>query len=107
MIYEDRGNKRDQFDTVHKIAGEGADGRPSLGVGSLLTTRFLSDLARGLERQPEAVLLPENVLAYTADLLIWWTPSRQRPMFFSDGAEDPTILDCRNVSQPPLVWKAP
>ena len=105
MIYEDRVHKREQFATIHKIAGEGADGRPSLGVGSLLTTGFLRDLARGLERQPEAILLPENVLAYTADLLIWWTPSRRRPMFFSDGAEDRALLNGRIFPHPPLVWK--
>src|SRR5260370_2094232 len=102
MIYEDRVHKREQFATVHKIAGEGADGRPSLGVGSLLTTGFLRDLARGLERQPEAVLLPENVLAYTADLLILWTPSRRPPMFFSDGAQDRALLNGRIFPQPPL-----
>ena len=48
MIYEDRVHKREQFATIHKIAGEGASGRPSLGAGSLLTTAFLRDLARGL-----------------------------------------------------------
>ncbi len=105
MIYEDRVHKREQFATIHKIAGEGPSGRPSLGAGSLLTTAFLRDLARGLERQPEAVLLPENVLAYTADLLIWWTPSRLRPMFFSDGAEDRAFLNGRIFPHPPLVWK--
>src|SRR5258706_13705462 len=107
MIYEDRVHKREQFATVHKIIGEGADGRPSLGAGSLLTTGFLRDLARGLERQPEAVLLPENVLAYTADLLIWWTPSRRHPMFFSDGAEDRALLNGRIFPHSPLGWKWP
>src|SRR5258708_28970721 len=105
MIYEDRVHKREQFATIHKIAGEGASGWPSLGAGSLLTTAFLRDLARGLEREREAVLLPENVLAYTADLLIWWTPSRLRPMFFSDGAEDRALLNGRIFPHPPLVWK--
>src|SRR5258708_39839881 len=105
MIYEDRVHKREQFATIHKIAGEGASGRPSLGAGSLLTTAFLRDLARGLERQPEAVLLPENVLAYTAGLLIWWTPSRLRPMFFSDGAEDRALLHGPIFPHPPPVWK--
>src|SRR5260370_6613762 len=105
MIYEDRLQKREKFARVHKIAGEGAAGRPGLGVGSLLTTEFLRDLARGLERQPEAVLLPENVLAYTADLLIWWTPSRLRPMFFSEGAEDRALLNGHVFPHPRLGWK--
>src|SRR5260370_12181217 len=102
MSYEDRVHKREQFATIHKIAGEGADGRPSLGVGSLLTTRFLSDLARGLERQPEAVLLPENVLAYNPGLLILGTPSRQRPKVFSGGAEERGLFDGPIFSHPPL-----
>src|SRR5258707_12291699 len=105
MIYEDRVHKREQFATVHKIIGEGADGRPSLGAGSLLTTAFLRDLARGLERQPQAVFLSEDVLAYTAGLLIWWTPSRLRPMFFSDGAEDRALLNDRLFTHSPRVWK--
>src|SRR5258707_9618435 len=105
MIYEDRVHKREQFATIHKIAGEGADGRPSLGVGSLLTTGFLRDLARGLERQPEAVLLPENVLVYTGDFLIWGTPSRRAPMFFSVGAGDRALLNGRFFPHPPRVGR--
>jgi hypothetical protein len=34
------------------------------------------------------VLLPENVLAYSSDLLVWRTPPRQHRMFFSGSAED-------------------
>src|SRR5260370_31004593 len=92
MIYEDRVHKREQFATIHKIAGEGASGRPSLGAGSLLTTAFLRDLARGLERQPQAVLLPENFLAYTPGVFILWAPSRLPPMFLSHGAPSPALL---------------
>jgi len=51
------------------------------------------------------MLLPENVLAYTSDLLVWWTPPRQHRMFFSGGAEDRQAINGAICPHPALVWK--
>src|SRR5438270_9882056 len=88
LIYEDQVANRDRFATVHTVNLDGPEQKASLGPGSLLTTGFLERLHQGLRRAPRPLLLPDNVLAYTSDLLAWWTPPRLHRMFFSDGAED-------------------
>jgi PRTRC genetic system protein B len=106
LIYEDQVHKREKFATVHDVIRGGATQQErQLGPGSLLTTSFLKRLSAGLDRAAAAVLLPENVLAYTSDLLIWWTPPRIHPMYFSDGAEDRAQVNGRICPHPPLVWK--
>src|ERR1051326_1736179 len=88
LIYEDQVSQREQFATVHQVNLQAPDQPASLGPGTLLTTNFIERLHHGLQRAPRAVLLPENVLAYTSDIVVWWTPPRQHRMFFSDGAEE-------------------
>jgi PRTRC genetic system protein B len=91
---------------VHQVLREGNEPQsPQLGPGSLLTTAFLRALCRGLEGEAKPTILPENVLAYSSDLLIWWTPPRVHAMFFSDGAEDRAAINGRICPHPPLVWK--
>jgi PRTRC genetic system protein B len=104
LIYEDQVSQREKFATVHQVA-KGQDQQAILGPGSLLTTEFLESLYRGLERSPRALLLPENVLACTSDLLAWWTPPRLHRMFFSDGAEDRRAMHGAIFPHPALVWK--
>lgn len=105
LIYEDQISKREQFATVHDVLREGAEPHsPRLGPGTLLTTAFLKQLCRGLERNAKAAILPENVLACTADLLVWWTPERLHRMYFSDGAEDRRQIDGHVCPHPALVW---
>ena len=105
LIYEDQVSRREQFVTIHEVLREGAEPQQSwLGPGRLLTTAFLKQLCRGLERRGRAIILPENVLVYTSDLLMWWTPPRQHRMFFSDGAEDRRELNGRVCAHPALIW---
>ncbi|MBZ5489483.1 MAG: PRTRC system protein B [Acidobacteriia bacterium] len=105
LVYEDQLSRREQFVTVHDVIREGSPPHQSrLGPGRLLTTAFLKQLCRGLERRGQAIILPENVLACTSDLLVWWTPQRQHRMFFSDGAEDRRELNGRACPHPALVW---
>jgi PRTRC genetic system protein B len=105
LVYEDQVSRREQFVTVHEILREGAEPQqPRLGPGTLLTTSFLKQLCRGLERRTKAIILPENVLACTSDVLVWWTPQRLHRMFFSDGAEDRRQINGRLCPHPPLVW---
>src|SRR5207245_230478 len=106
LIYEDQVSKRDQFATVHEIVREGAEPQPPrLGPGTLLTTTFLERLSRGLGRKTKIVILPQNVLAYTPDLLAWWAPPRLHRIFFSDGAEDRDAINGRVCPHPALLWK--
>ena len=105
LIYEDQVSQREKFATVHQVLPHEPEKQASLGPGNLLTTEFLESLYRGLERAPRAVLLPENVLACTSDLLAWWTPPRRHPMFFSDGAEDRLAINGATFPHPALVWK--
>jgi PRTRC genetic system protein B len=104
LIYEDQVSHREKFATFHQVAN-GQDQQAILGPGSLLTTEFLESLYRGLERAPRALLLPENVLACTSDLLAWWTSPRQHRMFFSDGAEDRRAINGAIFPHPTLVWR--
>jgi PRTRC genetic system protein B len=105
LVYEDQISKREQFVTIHDVLRERSEPKqPRLGPGGLLTTAFLKQLCRGLERRGQAIILPENVLAYTSDLLMWWTPPRQHRMFFSDGAEDRREINGQACPHPALVW---
>lgn len=106
LIYQEQVLKQEQFATVHNVFAGGEKGAaPRLGPGSLLTKAFLKKLCVGLERGAKPALLPENVLAYSSDLLVWWTAPRQRPMFFSEGAEDRAAINGRICPHPALVWK--
>jgi PRTRC genetic system protein B len=105
LVYEDQVSRRDAFATVHEVSLTGPEQKPSLGPGSLMTTSFLDRLQHGLRRAPRPVLLPENVLASTSDLLMWWTPPRLHRMFLSDGAEDRRGIDGCVCPHPSLVWK--
>jgi PRTRC genetic system protein B len=105
LIYEDQVTKRNKFATVHPVNVSEANRSAVLGPGRLLTMKFLEGLYHGLQRPAKTVLLPQNVLAYSGDLLIWWTPPRLHPMFFSDGAEDRAAINGSVCPHPPLVWK--
>ena len=105
LIYEDQISRHEQFVTVHDVLREGAEPHaPRLGPGTLLTTAFLKQLSRGLERKVKAVILPENVLVCASDLMVWWTPGRLHRMYFSDGAEDRREIEGRICPHPPLLW---
>ena len=105
LIYEDQISRRAKFATVHHVTQSGPGQPSALAPGTLLTARFLEHLLRGLRKRAPAVLLPENVLAYTSDLLAWWSPPRFHRMFFSDGAEDRRTISGETCPHPALVWK--
>lgn len=106
LIYEEQVHKRQQFATIHDVIHRKQEPQqPLLGPGSLLTAEFLRRLCAGLEREAKAVLLPDNVLAYGAELLMWWTPPRLHRMFLSDGTEDRKAIHGRTFPHPALLWK--
>lgn len=82
-------NVETQFATYHSVR-ESA-GRFDLAPGSPLTGQNLQKIAKmaaeGLRHKVE--IIPENVVAITDDLLVWWMPAGQQQMHFdvSMGSE--------------------
>ena len=101
LIYRDDSA---MFATLHEVQAE--KGKvPYLGPGQSLTTAFLRTLARGLGARMAPEILPENVLARTPDLIVWWTRARRRLMFFGGGSDEAAQLNGRLYPHPPLVFK--
>ena len=50
-------------------------------------------------------ILPENVLARTPDLIVWWTRVQHRCMFFGGGSDEAGNLNGRMYPHPALVFK--
>ena len=100
-FYEGRGRA---FVTWHEAKPSPHDGI-ILGEAHELTTEFLRRLAQGLGTETSAEVLPLNMLAWTGDLSVWWTPRAVRRMYFRPNSEAPTGLSGEMFSQPPLVWK--
>ena len=102
LVY--RGRSRG-FVTWHEVRNEKSEGAPFLGEAQEVTTDFVHHLAEGLGTAIPTEILPENVLARTAETIAWWTPGMVRNMFFA--AHDPEVyrLNGQRFFQPPLVWK--
>ena len=73
--------------TVHGVVQQNSDGSPLLGAGQLLSTASLRELARQLGTGCPVEFLPDQVIARTPDLLVWWMPAAVRLMFFRAGSE--------------------
>jgi len=86
LLYRnDHGNRF--MATVHGVVQKETDGTPLVGSGQLLNTAALRELTKQLGTSCPAEFLPENVVARTPELIAWWTPAANRPMFFRDGSE--------------------
>ena len=97
---------RHPFITVHDVAHE--EGEARLGPAQLLTQDMLRTLIAELGQSPEIEILPENVIARTADVVVWWSPAQVRRMFFSDRGGDKALreLNGRRYPHPALVFRA-
>ena len=97
---------RHPFVTVHDVAHEEGDVR--LGPAQLLTQDMLRTLIAELGQSPGVEILPENVIARTADVIVWWSPAQVRRMFFSDRGGDKALreLNGRRYPHPPLLFRA-
>ena len=62
------------FASLHRVK-QADDGVPYLAPGEPLTTAFVRALAQGLGAQVKPEILPDNVLARTPDMLVWWSPT--------------------------------
>lgn len=101
LIY--RENRR-SFITWHPVTAQ-KQGPPSLGPAWPLTTAFMEDLAESLSGGLTAEVLPQNVLAKTDRMIVWWTPRRLRRMFFENTEGRAQQLNGKLLPQPPLVWR--
>ena len=102
LVY--RGGGDGAFASLH-VVKQAEDGIPYLTAGEALTTAFLRTLAQGLGAQVKPEILPDNLLARTPDMLVWWSRPRQRVMFFGGVNEEARKLNGLLFPHPPLVFK--
>ncbi len=97
---------RHPFVTLHEVIHESEGAR--LGEGQLATPQLLIDLMVRLGKSVPTEILPERVLVRTAETIVWWTPARERIMFFSDRGGDAALqrMNAKRYPHPPLVFKA-
>ncbi len=109
LIYRSRNNST-PFITLHSVQPPDTLGTlPQLGAARPIDRRFVRSLARSLSPRKAAVeILPDNVLACTDDILLWWLPACRRPMYFEtakrEDEESVAALNGRPMSHPPLVF---
>jgi PRTRC genetic system protein B len=92
------------FTSLHRVK-QSDDGVPYLAPGEPLTTAFVRSLAQGLGAQVKPEIYPENVLARTPDLLVWWSPPRRRVMFFGGTDQEARRINGLVFPHPALVFK--
>ena len=102
LVY--RGGGNGAFASLHQVK-QAENGIPYLTPGEALTTAFLLTLAQGLGAQVKAEILPDNVLARTPDMLVWWSRPRQRGMFFGGTDEEARKLNALLFPHPALIFK--
>jgi PRTRC genetic system protein B len=95
---------RRSFITRHEVLAQ-KQGPPVLGAAQPLTTAFVENLAESLGGSPAAEVLSENILAKSDRMMAWWTPRRQRQMYFENPEGKMQKLNGKQFPQPPLVWK--
>jgi len=100
LVYQE-GNRA--FATLHEVKSQ-PDGPSYLCAGQSVTTGFLETLAKGLGASMAAEVLPENVLARTLELIVWWSPAQARLMFFGDADPKTRNLNGKMYPHPALVF---
>jgi PRTRC genetic system protein B len=93
------------FIVVHEVIHD-ADGA-RLGEGQLVTPQMLIDLTVSLGQSVPIEILPERVIVRTIDTIVWWTPARERSMFFNDRGDDAELkkMNGKRYPHPPLLFK--
>lgn len=109
LIYKSRTSST-PFITLHSVQPPETPGTlPQLGAARPIDRRFVRSLSRSLSPRKAAVeILPDNVLACTDDVLLWWLPACRRPMYFEtakrEDEETVEVLNGRPMAHPPLVF---
>ena len=101
LIYRDR---QSSFITRHDVTSR-KDAPPTLGPAQPLTVAFIESLMRSLSGSVQAEVLSANVLAKADRMIVWWTPTRRRQMFYENSEGKATELNGCIFPQPPLVWR--
>src|SRR5260370_29243803 len=96
---------RHPFIVVHEVIHDDAGAR--LAEGQLVTPQMLIDLTVSLGQSVPLEILPERVIVRTLDSIVWWTPARERIMFFSDRGDDAVLkkMNGKRYPHPPLLFK--
>jgi PRTRC genetic system protein B len=102
LVYRGAGNGA--FASLHQVK-QAENGIPYLTPGEALTTAFLRTLAQGLGVQVKPEILPDNVLARTPDMLVWWSRPRRRVMFFGGTDEEARKINGLVFPHPALIFK--
>ena len=102
LIY--RAGGEGAFASLHRIK-QADDGVPYLAPGEPLTTAFVRTLTQGLGAQVKPEIFPENILARTPDLLVWWSRPQQRVMFFGGTDEEARKLNGLVFPHPALIFR--
>ena len=102
LVYRSGGDGA--FVSLHKVE-QGQDAAAYLAAGEPLTTAFVRTLAEGLGARVKPEILPDNVLARTPDLLVWWSKPQRRVMFFGGTGEEARKLNGRIFPHPTLAFK--
>jgi PRTRC genetic system protein B len=92
------------FASLHRVKQAG-DEAPYLAPGEPLTTAFVRALAQGLGAQVKPEIFPENILARTPDLLVWWSRPQRRVMFFGGTDQEARKLNGLVFPHPALIFK--
>ena len=92
------------FASLHRVK-QADDEAPYLAPGEPLTTAFVRALAQGLGAQVKPEILPENVLARTPDMLVWWSRPQRRVIFFGGVDKEARKLNGLVFPHPALVFK--
>jgi PRTRC genetic system protein B len=92
------------FASLHRVK-QCDDNAPYLAPGEPLNTSFVRALAQGLGAQVKPEIFPENILARTPDLLVWWSRSQCRVMFFGGTDQEARNINGLTFPHPALVFK--
>lgn len=101
LLYSGTGRSFCTWHEVQRI--HSAEAR--LGPATALTSDFVRSLAAGLNARCGVEILPEQVLARTDEITVWWTPATVRPMFFRSSDDELSELAGKRLPQPALVWR--
>ncbi len=102
LVYRAGGNGA--FASLHRVK-QAENGIPYLTPGEALTTAFLRTLAQGLGAQVKPEILPDNVLARTPDMLVWWSRPQRRVMFFGGTDQEARKMNGLVFPHPALIFK--
>ena len=97
--------------TVHEVLKQGDLAEPPkyvLGAGRLITRQALTDLSAELNGGPRArSFLPASMLCYEGGRMMWWVPSKKRPIYFNTADKKfNTEVGTHIVLHPALVFVA-